>query len=448
MARKSRAMPHRVFATWAVLLTLLAGCGSHTDDETRFEPGLPAGPGLNELDIPVREHFESARERVANLLAEDRDDAAMALALGDLGMLYHAYNYWEPALDCYEQAARLAPDEAIWAYYTGLVARRLGNYPLSASAFESALRLDTGDRFARVQLAINHLETGDLETATSMFESVLLSDSDNVSALTGRGRTALEQADWTNAAIYLEAASEHSKSTEILQGLGIAYRGLGHTDAARRMFEQASISALAPDIEFTDDPRLQAVLALRRGSEAHDRQAMLALAEGQIDKAEQEYILALQASPDKVDVRHNYGLLLWRKGDRDAAMAEFNTIFSIRPDYVPTHLLLGYELTVAGQYESAEAHIRSAVDADENNIDAQLMLADFLDHTDRNEEALLHYTVAITLDPQNPKGYVGSSLVLARLGRRDESIAVIDAGLKNLPGDRILLQLRDQISAE
>ena len=61
------------------------------------------------------------------------------------------------------------------------------------------------------------------------------------------------------------------------------------------MLEQASISALAPDVEFTDDPRLQAVLALRRGSKAHDRRAMLALTDGQIEKAEQEYILALRA---------------------------------------------------------------------------------------------------------------------------------------------------------
>ena len=441
-------MRHDFFAAFFVFLAFLAGCDAYNDREPGFKPGLPPEPSLSELDVPVREQFVDLREQVENLLLANRDATAIANSLGDLGMLYHAYSYWEPALHCYKQAAQLAPDVARWNYYTGLVARRLGDYPLSRSAFEAALRLNTDDRFARIQLAVNHLETGDLETAIRSFESLLLSDPDNVYALTGRGRAALEQADWTNAAMYLEAASEHAQSTEILHGLGIAYRGLGHTEAARQMLEQAAISALAPDVEFTDDPRLQAVLALRRGSEAHDRRAMLALTDGQVEKAEQEYILALQASPDKIDVRHNYGLLLWRKGERDAAMAEFDKIFSTRPDYVPTHLLLGYELTVAGQYEAAETHIRSAVDTDENNIEAQLMLADFLDHTDRYEEALLHYNMAITLDPQNRKGYVGTSLVLAKLGRRDESLAVIDNGLINLPGDMTLLQLRNQISAE
>ncbi|MCZ6715771.1 MAG: tetratricopeptide repeat protein [Gammaproteobacteria bacterium] len=406
---------------------------------------LPGQPRLERLDTPVRIQFVHAYDRAEKeILAGVPAD--MAVAIGELGMLYHAYSYPEPALQAYLAARHLQRGETRWHYLYGLVADELGMTDDAESAFKEAHRIDSESGIIALRLGRIFLHRGQLPAALTWFERALADDLQTGPALEGLGMIDLERGDPQAAIVRLSRARElMPDEVAVLHALGNAYRARGQRQEALKLYEQARSAVSLPQREFANDSYMQEILLLQRGHKQFDRMAASALSRGQTDEALAHYRRALDAQPAALDVRHNLALLLWRSDRKEEARAEFEQIFSRRPAYAPSHMFLAFELGIAGELDAAEDHILIALESDPDNLDTQLLLADFLDFNERSDEALIAYEKAISLDPDMEKAWIGAVYSLIRLNRHADAVTMSGNGLMRLPESEQLANLHAQV---
>lgn len=439
-------MTHRIVCAWVACGLILAAC--QPDPVSRLE-SVGRQPGVEKLDLPVQEQFDAFHSRLEQTLAQDPVDlAALAGAFGEIGMLYHAYEYWEPAASGYRNAQHLDPDNPDWPYYLGLVAQTLGDPELAEASFKRVLELRPADDLALARLGETYLETGRLEVAHEQFARSLEINARNFRALLGEGRRALELNDYGAAVSYLERASAiDASSTQVNHALGLAYRGAGQTDKARERFEMAhSVHGLEHE-SVTNDPRFNAITALRRGSVTHDFNALQALMEGRTEDAIGEMRLAIEADPDNLDNRRNLGLLLIRSGQHEAGIRELNQILQRNPRHVETLKLLAENAAMAGALDEARWRLDQALEADPEDGEIWLMVGNLVSHLGKDEEALRAYQTARRFSPALPMGYVGITLSLMRLGRHGEALEVARAGLEVASDNRALRVMAARVMA-
>ncbi len=429
---------------------IVTACSGELPEGTLHANGLaplPDPPDLELLDAPVSVQFRIRHGRVRQLTATfDTPVDDLATAWGELGMLYMAYGYWEPAAACLGNARALDTQDVRWAHLAGLLYRRLGDFSDSDQAFAAAATLDRRNVAALVWLAENALDRADFNAADGAFVRALAVDNKNTRALLGRGRVAIERSHYDGALEFvLQAQQQQPLAAEIQHALGLIYRELGNLEQAQAHFREARRSRTAQDSVVMADAYAEELETLRQGSKAHDYRALKAILSGDADTAIAEYRLALDADPEAYDVRYNLGLILIQTGHRDAGLEEFSTLLEQDPNHVPTLIRLGYERTMDQKLPEAESYIRHAVAADPGNVQAQLLLGDFLEHTGRHNEAILAYQAARTLDPEQEPAYIGEAISLMRADKVGQARQVIDTGLTVLPGSQSLRELRQNL---
>lgn len=96
-------------------------------------------------------------------------------------------------------------------------------------------------------------------------------------------------------------------------------------------------------------------------------------------------------------------------------------------------------LLSAGNLEEALTHYTAALALDEQPIYLTNRSATF-GRLARHEEALTDAEAACSLDPSWTKGYVRKADALARLGRADEGVAALEAGLQAVGDDAVSIE--------
>ncbi len=434
-------------SVFLVLVTVLA-VGCQPDASSRLET-VERQPDLDKLDLPVREQFDAFHSRLEQAAAQDPvDRAALAGAYGDIAMLYHAYEYWEPSAAAYRNAQQLQPHNPDWPYYLGLVAITLGEVALAESSFKRVLELRPADDLALARLGETYLESGRLEAAREQFDRSLAINPRNFRALLGEGRRALELSDYDAAADYLKRAGAiDASSTQVNHALGLAYRGAGQMDQAREHFEMAQSSHGLEHASVTNDPRFNAITELRKGSVTHDFKALQALVEGRMDDAIREMRLAIEADPNNLDNRRNLGLLLIRSEQHEAGIRELNQILLRDPQHVETLKLLAENAAMAGALDEARSRLDQALEADPEDGEVWLMIGNLDSHLGDDEHALEAYRAARKYSPTLAMGYVGIALSLMRLERHEEALEIARVGMEAAPDNRALRVIAARVMA-
>lgn len=253
----------------------------------------------------------------------------------NLGELRFALDDLEGALGEYQRALTLRQqlgdraDEALTAGTLGLALQQLGRYDEAAAHFDRAiaLRPKSDGPGKRAGLLLNrghlHRDLGETERARQRFEEALglfrqAKDRDNEAvALNALGLLALDEGRPAEAlkplgeALKLRPPGTRSRAVT-LTALGVAYRGLGRTEDARRTYSQAL--AIFRSI---DDAREQA--------SSHGNLGRLEAAAGQDTAALEHFDQALGllrklANPlETARVLEGKAWVLRRRGDFEAA---------------------------------------------------------------------------------------------------------------------------------
>jgi tetratricopeptide (TPR) repeat protein len=422
---------------WAALAAGLAACGPACG--RRGGEGPPRAPAaivapdgsLIPVARPVTEGLEPvAREilrdrerRLEGSLAARASKPELAVAYGELGKAYQAFDLNEPAVACYENARRLAPSAFAWQYLLGRALDSLKRPDAAVAALEQALTIEDASLPALLYLGDVQAAAGRLEEARDAYRRALRASPDSAAAAFALGRIALLSGDAREAIPHLERA------LAVDPGLGrahyilaIAYRQVGDLRRSGLHMEQRGervpvVADLLWDEVAEINPRNYAARALQALRSGNARRAVALL------RAESA------ALPDDVEVRIQLGIALSSAGSNREAVAEFRQALRMRPGHPRALYYLGAALALMGRYEEAVLSLRQAVQRNPGSAEAHLALARALRRLDRHAEARGPVAEAVRLDPTSVEARLEEGRLLARLAECGESAARLEKGL-------------------
>jgi protein O-GlcNAc transferase len=435
------------FGAAALSILVLLSCGLRSYAIAQNTPELPRilfnnfGPGIREQ---VREADEDARK-----------NASDPQKVGRLAMVLQTYEEHELAIQVYERARHLRPDQFQWAYLLATCQIALGRHREAVTTLREALIKQPDYLHAQLKLADSLLATGDLNESRKLYESIIDREPASAHAHYGLGRVRAKLGEAT-AAESLEKACELAPMWGAAHyALALAYRATGDiTKAAEQMklYQQFIL-----DRPLIRDPMLNAVAELNAGAaqrlrlgveleaagklaesiteheraleinpqlaQAHINLIQLYGRTNQPAKAEEHYRAALTLNPNLAEAHYNFGVMLQEQKRPSEAAQAYRRAFEANPQMAPAHLNYGALLELQQQFDDAMAHYRIAVENDPSSRQAHFQLARMLIYKGDLQEAIkqLHQTLTPE-DSETPRFAYALAAAYARNGDRENGL--------------------------
>jgi tetratricopeptide (TPR) repeat protein len=193
-------------------------------------------PDISGTSQPVQKQVRDAYAAMQQKITNPTTPAAeLATAYGDMGRLFLATEFLDPAEACFLNAQTLEPDDLRWPYYLAHIHRRRNEPGKAAALFERVLAIDPNHVAALVWLGDMRLVEGRPDAAEPPLAKALTLAPHDAAVLDRAGRAALARRDYATAVKDLAAALEiQQQASSLHYPLSLAYRGLGdaaHADA-------------------------------------------------------------------------------------------------------------------------------------------------------------------------------------------------------------------------
>jgi len=211
--------------------------------------------------------------------------------------------------------------------------------------------------------------------------------------------------------------------------LGLAYREIGEIDQARSHLALQGRT----EVEF-EDPLMQQLGKLVRGSSLFVVGATRAKAAGSFDEAVALFRMALTVDPENNATRQALASTLIQMGELTAAVQELEQVLEREPDGLAAHYNLGTVLAQQGHTTQAIDHLTQAIEIDPEFEDGHINLAVLLAQQGQIEAAELHYAKALAVDPDDLEARQQRAQLLLRLGRLEEAIEELQRVSLQRPG--------------
>lgn len=418
--------------------TLLTACGSPP-------PPVP-NPETAGMEARVRDHIEEARRGV---IAEP----GSAEAWGRLGKVLDAHELETAAIEAYDQARRLDPEDARWPYFLARVLSFSGSDPERQEALlRETLTRRPGYAPAHLRLAGVLAQAGRLEEAEEAYRQASSLDGDLAPAHRGLGQVLLQRGRAEEAVEPLDRARELEPQdaaaaaalAQALQRIGRAQEARALADRARRLetidaypdpllaevsaegrsssiaFERGM--ALMQAGRFSDAiPQLQLVATVRRDDPVAHRELALAYQRtGQLDKAEQELRKALELRPQEGLWRVQLGEVLLQQENPEA----IQELRRARQDgFDPPYLgsLLGLALARQGNLQEGVLEMERAAARGPLPLGVNLEWGRALAQLGRYSEAEEQFRAALARDSGSAGAHLNLGLALEAQGKKQEA---------------------------
>ena len=387
-------------------------------------------PDLSPFEPAVADQLRAAVSAAEEVLATSVDDVAVvAETFGELGKLFHAYELLDAARQAYGNAARLAPDDVVWLYYLGHANLLAGDLDAAIDAWKGVRsKVGSGHAALLTHLGRAHRARGDLDEARELLEAALTIDGDLHAARSTLGEIALEQGDAARAIVLLEAALDAVPAANRLHyPLALAYRKAGQAERARAHLAQRGGVGLG-----VEDPRLDALEALKSGERVFLLRGRRAFAVGRYGDAAEAFAKAAAADPESARARVNLGTALARAEQADDAIAAFRDALRIEPTNDVALANLGQLLLSRGDASGLEHLEQAAANGPGNGLNHRLY-ADALVRFGRLEEAVESYHEAAVWTPTDEAAIFGKASALVDLARFAEAHAWLDEANRRMP---------------
>jgi tetratricopeptide (TPR) repeat protein len=256
-----------------------------------------------------------------------------------------------------------------------------------------------------LQRALRHHGAGDLETASDIYQSILVRDPNQPFALHLSGVAAHQtgQLDLAEARI--------TKAIEIRPDYAEAYCNLGNLLQDLGRFEAA--------VErYRDAIRIEPAFG-----EAHGNLGNALKALGRLDEAMASCRKAIEINPALANAHVNLGNALQESGAGAEAVAHYRQAVDIDPGFALAHGNLGNALQQLGRTEDALESYQRAINAAPDVAAAHANMGDALKQAGRLNEAVACYRNAIGIDPQFADAYCNLGATQQELGSLDDAIS-------------------------
>ena len=347
---------------------------------------------------------------------------------GQVGMLLHAYGYFESAVPFYRCAIPRSPSEFRWTYYLGLAEKGAGQSGEAAESFRQALSLQPDNLPAKLQLATILIDLNLAEKSVPHLQEIAKRQPENPLAHYNLGRAYTKLGRNDNALKRLSRACDLAPDFGAAQyALAQAYRDRG--DQERYEHHAALFEQHRDNRPAADDPLQQKVWKLRAGVSTYLEKGQRLQAEGRNEEAIGEYKKVLRIRPEH-GMAHASLMGLYRHlGRLDEGEAQYRAVLRVNPDIPEVHYNYGFLLLDRGQREEAIKAFEKALDLNPSYADAHANLAVLLAGNDQSSRAITHLRKALEIDRNHRLARYNLARLLLQKGEASESIQLLSGTL-------------------
>jgi tetratricopeptide (TPR) repeat protein len=393
-----------------------------------------------------RERVETLQLKVEELLAKtEHRGPELREAFGLLGHLFHTLAKPGAAETCYENARSLAPEDARWPFYLGLIRAGEGRLVEAVESYRTALELQPGQLATMLRLANTLLDLGRVEEARIYFDSVLRRDQENPAALFGLGRIADLEGDPQLAVELFERVLALQESASSVRGpLARAYRSLGELEKAKLHQDRQGDRPVAFPDPLTErlamvarSSILDAVGDLAAEGESFSEESLLAFVLSQLGPVQgaaeqlEKFLQRLEKSGESTllqrgRIEYAIGGLLVAQDRDEQAIPHFQRAVARDPDLRDARVKLGNALARQRKFADAVRQFDRALQIRGDDPQVLSRRASALVNLERPVEARADLIRVVELEPTNPEGW----RLLAGLEERLEEVEAAVAGLE------------------
>ena len=424
----------RITGLWVALATSVAAAAQTPPAHTPSMPP-PALPALALDSFPpeARATISEAHRQAA----AHPDDAA---AVGQLGMVLHAWEQWQAAEAAYRRAQALAPRATEWPYLAALVALRTGRAadavtlldrvstmtaPAVASSVPASTSPPPSSLALRANLAEALLDAGDLARSGELYRALAKEPAAEPVALYGLGRLASIEKKWDDAIAPLRRACELFPPFGAAHyALALAYRNAGRLDDAQR--ELALHRQYGPQWPAIDDPVLTKVRALKDDARAHLERGIRLASEDKVAEAIAAHDVALQRDPSNAQAHVNLISLHARLGHWDEVDAHFKAALALKSNLDEAYYNYGVALAVQQRHADAAAALTQAIEVNPAHAAAHNGLGVLLERQNKWDDAAAEYRRAIESQPTFRVARFNLGRALIALKQYDDAIRELE----------------------
>jgi tetratricopeptide (TPR) repeat protein len=392
-------------------------------------------PNLTGVQDSVKEQIEAAwAELQAASQQSGSNQAQLAEAYGQMGRVYHAYDFSDAAAACYQNAMNLAPRDFGWPYCLGRLYQEKGEVKKSIAHLRLADELRPNEIPVLVKLAEAYLADGQSEAARELFERSLKLDGSLAASMAGLGKIAVSERNFTKAIELLKAALQLQPAASSLHyPLAMAYRGMGDNQLA-----QSHLLQQGPGKPFCSDPLIDDLERLKKGEMILWRRGNQAMHEGRYADAVKLYSEMIDFSKEDPLPRIYLGNALAASNDLKGAMDQYQQVLRLMPHNATAHYDLGVIFLQMSFEARASEHFRAAIASDPGLKVAHFQLANLLVKNREYEDAVHHYSRVIELSPENEFARLMKALSLVRLARYHDARRDLEEGVASSPNSNDL----------
>ena len=414
------------------LMLLVVGCGDGQQGALRPDlkpvPDLPSGV-LNKL---TEQQLQTTRNKVVAALDNDQvKDTDLGSSFGSLGQLFHSYDLYDKATVCYENAAKLRPDDYRWPYYLGQLSLVYRDLASARHHLSNALLLAPDDVPSCVSLARTLQETGDMVGAERLLHRAIALDASSAVAFFHLAQIEADRGDLTMALEHYRKVLEiQPEATRTYLPMAVLHRRLGDEKLAAEALEQRGDGVVG-----LTDPLMYELTQLAFGVDQFLNRGLEAHRDERLEEARSWFEKAVAAAPDDATAHLNLGAVLEELGRPREAETQLRAALEIDPKMAGAHFNLGSIL--AGEDREAEAIdcYRATLRLAPDHNQAQFNLANALRRTGQFLEAAELYRSVLENDPGNPGARRGEARALVFAGNESRAIDLLETAHRLIPND-------------
>ena len=369
-------------------------------------------------------------EQIARLLEEARREPGAATPRANLGMAYEVAGMWQAALQSYEQAAALDPDEPRWSYFSAIARVELGDLEGGIQALDEVRRLN--DTYVPAYLHRGNwlFDLGRVDEAFESFRRATALAPRNPAAWAGVARVHLRRGEPDQAIRVLERLiPTYEKNAYLHQLLGMAYRDTGDLERARSVLTRGKPQRVPgwPD-EWHDEK-----MRFRTGYGAGMLRAAELAQKGRYDEVVALLEKLRKERPTDVALLNNLSVAYRRIGQPDHAFQVLLDGIESHPDYYPFHLNIGADYQRLGQVDKALEHYDRVIEISPTFAPAHQEKAMTLLRARRLEEAVEAFEETLRHDPTRTGALLYVGVLEGELGNWQAAADRLEAAVAANP---------------
>jgi len=366
------------------------------------------------MEIAVVQLIETTRAKLEKNLNS-------AEAWGRLGMVFHAHGLLQPAIACYQQAARRDSTDYRWPYLAA-TALRNSNRTDAIAYYAEAWKLKSNDYVLAVTYADTLTRNGQYEDALALYKAALPINEAQSFALIGLARIAFIDNDLVEAQTHLQNARQiDPNDREIYTLLAQVHMSQGNEEAAK---EAEWLARTYPHAKVLDAPIIEAMRSFAETAGAFVARGKRKTELGDYRGAESAFRQVLARRPGLAFDYGNLANVLARRGQHAEALEYFERGLKINPNNVEMLSNQSLALMADGQLDRAGKKLIKAIELDPNYGHAHFNLG-VLRYRQRDYgEAVEHFGDALSTNPALTQAYLNLGTTYAAMGKFPAAIDV------------------------